>query len=135
MSYINKFGETSFRHNINESKLKLNKYNIQLNNIIKDIEKLDNMIKTINEQREELKNDYNSQLNVIKRDVNVLRELVRNDINENVKVIEKLVREQINFVNKEFSKDIEERFHTIEEFLFKSINRNVVVDVVKTTKT
>lgn len=109
MSFVNKFGESSIKHNVNSSKIR------QMNNITKDIEKIYNTIKNIKkeiqdinttfsskiEQRfteieeyifkwnriDELKNEYDSQLNIIRRDVKVLQEMNTKEIDEDVDII------------------------------------------------
>lgn len=93
MSYINKFGESSIKNNLNSnSRLRTCKQNLQISNITKDMQQIYTTIKIFKEEFrnenvdfsnkiekklkkiEELKNEYESQLNIIRSDIKTLKE-------------------------------------------------------------
>lgn len=78
--------------------------------------------------------EYDSQLNIIKSNVNILQKSLTSDISKDVIAIEKAVKDHIYTVNKDFINSIEERFNNIDDYIFKSIDKNSKVDVVKKRK-
>lgn len=150
MSFINKFGESSIKKN--NLKLRTCEHNLQINKIIKDIENINNTFKSVKDVDLMFSNktekrliaiedhiferaeEYKTELNIIRNDLNSLEKSITNDINNDVRTIQKAVNDQIDFRNKDFIKNIEERFNKIEDFIFKSLENKGAPDVVKKRK-
>lgn len=139
MSFINKFGESSIKKN--NSKLKTCDHTLQINRIIKDIENIYSTLKSIKDVDMMFSNNtekrlvaiedhifqragvYESELKIIRSDINILQESIAKDIDKDIKIIQEAINHQINFTNKNFIQNTEERFNKIEDFIFKSLDK------------
>lgn len=154
MTSINKFGEClvkskpneKFKNNILSDKFDNLKFNITLkmNRIENQFDDLNKnftnkheesinkfkvyIFKSMEVKMEELKRTFDSQLNIIKSDIRILKESLKKDINQDVEVMENAIKNQINITNKDFKNNIEERFNKIEDFIFKWVDQNAKVN-------